>query len=56
MATRILLGLLVFVGVMGAIKDFNRGHQLGEIMMTDFVFIAVGALGLWIMGKDKMRW
>jgi hypothetical protein len=53
MATRLLLGFLAFVGFSGAIKDYNGGHSLGEILSTDFVFIAIAVIGLAIMWKDK---
>jgi hypothetical protein len=53
MATRILLGFLVFVGFTGAIRHYNAGQPLGEMLSTDFVFIAIGVIGLAIMWKDK---
>jgi hypothetical protein len=53
MATRILLGFLLFVGFTGAIRHYNAGQSLGEILSTDFVFVAIGVVGLWVMRKDK---
>jgi hypothetical protein len=51
--TKILLGFLILAGSVGAIRDYDKGQSLGEIMTTDFVFTAIGVIGLWLMRNDK---
>jgi len=53
MATRVLLGFLLFAGFTGAIRHYNAGQSLGEILSTDFVFIAIGVIGLAIIWNDN---
>jgi hypothetical protein len=59
MATRILLWFFIIAGLLGVIKDLRGQSPLAEefgneaAVIGDLVFIAIGALGLWVMRNDK---